>query len=120
MLQSGEATFGAVVALSAGAWGFLGVLVVQMVVLVLAVFNAHNTREARKVAQSTNDSVNHIAPGEMKLIDRVRHQDVDIGYLKACQTWQVDVMVRVAENVGVEVPPIPVPPNHDRTPGAHP
>jgi hypothetical protein len=86
--------------LSDGAWGFFGVLVVQLAGILLLIIRLGRTQ--RDVAQ-VNRAVNHVAAGEPTLVQRValleqqqsRHRE-----------WTHRAMCVIAHQLGVALDPI--------------
>lgn len=89
---------------SAAKWGVLGLLVTNVGLVVLALLHRSDIKDAKDVAVSTNLSVNSVEKGEPKLIDKVRKQERDIGFLKESHKWQRDLLTRIAGSVGITAP----------------
>lgn len=87
-------------------WALAGLAIVQFTSIVTLVI----TLRVKRTSESTYKSVNgvDVANDEPKLIDQVRHQGREIRHLKAMNEWKVGVLKQVAEQVGLDVPPLPV------------
>lgn len=96
-----------ILGLSDGGWQFAGVLVVQATVVFGIWYAAHNARRARKVAESTNEAVNHVPEGTPTLIQQVQHHGHVLRKIEAHQEWQAGVLLEVARQAGVAVPALP-------------
>lgn len=90
---------GALLAISEGAWAAIAALITGLFG-VIAELLRRTLREVRQV----NRAVNHVAPGEPPLIERVRRleQRTDMQ-----SQWMADVLELVAAQLGVKLPPHP-------------
>lgn len=93
----------------ADAWDVLGETVTQVGILIGIALTARYAHRAQKVAQSTNDAVNNVDKdgGELKLIDQVRSHGRQLARHNEYHEWTAGLLSAVAEQVGVDVPPLP-------------
>lgn len=96
-----------VIGLSEAGWVFAGVALTQATVVFGIIYAGHNARRARKVAESTNDAVNHVPKGEPTLIQQVQQHGKVLRKIEAHQEWQAGVLLEVARQAGVAVPALP-------------
>lgn len=92
---------GAMLAMSEGAWGFLGLLVAQSVALTALLINARRTRQDVK---QVNRAVNHQPEGAPTLVERVGRIEKETS---AHRTWEHAAFHALARHVGCELPPSP-------------
>lgn len=95
---------------SAAKWGVLSLLVTNLGLVVLALIHRKDIKQAKDVAVSTNESVNHVEKGEPNLINKMRGAETDIKYLKESYKWSREVLTALAHSVGIRVPPAPIDP----------
>lgn len=93
------------IAVDEGAYILAGTVVTQVVVLIGLVIQIKTKRASDGAYEAVNgvDKEN----GEPKLIDQVRESRRRLDRLEAMNAWKVGVLQQIADQVGVDVPPLP-------------
>jgi hypothetical protein len=95
------------IAITEGAYTLAGVGVTQLALTFGIIYNARQSAAAKRVADSTNLAVNHVGPGEPTLINQVRSHGKQLVRLEKNQAWTQTVLVEMAHQTGIGVPPLP-------------